>query len=155
MKKRKMTAVIHCSSSAAREGRCEFGCTGCGACADACKKEAVVLPEGRPAYIDREKCVGCGRCAKVCKRQIITLEPAENTILVRCSVRAPAKEAREQCRNSCIRCGICEKNCPAGAVRVRDGAAVIDGEKCLSCGMCAVKCPQGAIYDVNGIFTAK
>ena len=59
------------------------------------------------------------------------------------------------CKDGCIGCGICEKTCTAGAIRVTDNCAVIEESVCLSCGMCAVKCPRHAIYDLRGIYTAK
>ena len=55
----------------------------------------------------------------------------------------------------CKGCGICEKACPAGAVRVIGQHAVIDQELCIACGMCAAKCPRGVIHDANGIITVK
>ena len=62
---------------------------------------------------------------------------------------------QEEIAVSCIGCGICEKTCTAGAIRVTDNCAVIEESVCLSCGMCAVKCPRHAIYDLRGIYTAK
>ncbi|MFZ5650889.1 MAG: 4Fe-4S binding protein [Bacillota bacterium] len=41
----------------------------------------------------------------------------------------------EKCRG----CGICEKNCPAGAISVIDRKAAID-EKCVKCGVCIRVC---------------
>ena len=153
--RKKKQAVVHCAGSAARGVLCRFGCIACGACADACRLQAVSVPDGGPAVVDREKCVGCGLCVKACPQQIIRLEPAENTILVQCCNPLPAKEARKQCEVSCVGCGICEKNCPAGAIHVRDGCAVIDQTVCIACGMCAVKCPRGVIRDANGILTGR
>lgn len=45
-------------------------CTGCGACSNACGKEAIVMKEDFEGFrypeIDRELCVDCGLCAKTC-----------------------------------------------------------------------------------------
>ena len=62
-------------------------------------------------------------------------------------------EAKKQCNVSCIGCGICEKTCTAGAIKVKDNCAVIEESICLSCGMCAVKCPRHVIHDLHGILT--
>ena len=153
MKRKRKTAVIHCSGTSGREGACSFGCTGCGACRDACKKDAVRLTEQGAAWIDRELCVGCGLCRDACPQHIISLVPAENPIQVLCANREPAKEARKRCAGSCVGCGTCERSCPAGAMRVTDNCAAVSQEVCNACGMCAVKCPRGAIFDARGILT--
>jgi ferredoxin len=44
----------------------------------------------------------------------------------------------------CLGCGVCEANCPAGAMVV-ERAARIDAERCIGCGHCVEVCPQGAI----------
>ena len=111
------------------ETGCSDGCIGCGACVEACK------------------------CAKVCPQEIIHIHECANYIVVKCSNKSKGAEAKKQCEVSCIGCGICEKTCTAGAVRVTDNCAVIDEELCLSCGMCSVKCPRGVIHDQRGIFT--
>ena len=46
----------------------------------------------------------------------------------------------------CIGCRICERNCPAGAIRVIDKKAAVDETVCIACGMCAGKCPKNALY---------
>lgn len=47
-------------------------CTGCFACANACPKDAIVLPENNEGFyypvIDAEKCIDCGLCDKICPR---------------------------------------------------------------------------------------
>jgi phosphoadenosine phosphosulfate reductase len=40
---------------------------------------------------------------------------------------------------TCTRCGICEKRCKRGAVKVRDTIA-IDEKRCNRCGRCAEGC---------------
>ena len=45
----------------------------------------------------------------------------------------------------CTGCGMCAKNCPAGAISVENGKAKINYEKCLGCGLCISICPFGAI----------
>ena len=45
----------------------------------------------------------------------------------------------------CIGCGICEKVCPSGSIRVADGRAVHTPGRCQTCLACAHACPQKAI----------
>ena len=73
--------------------------------------------------------------------------------LVACNGGCRTAKDGQGCADGCIGCGICEKTCTAGAIRVTENHAVINEELCLSCGMCAVKCPQHAIYDLRGIYT--
>lgn len=41
----------------------------------------------------------------------------------------------------CIGCGICEKVCPSGSIRVADGRAVHTPGRCQTCLACAHACP--------------
>jgi hypothetical protein len=44
----------------------------------------------------------------------------------------------------CIGCGVCVKNCNAGAITMKNGKAVIDADKCEGCAMCIAVCNSGA-----------
>ncbi|HZL09431.1 MAG TPA: [Fe-Fe] hydrogenase large subunit C-terminal domain-containing protein [Prolixibacteraceae bacterium] len=46
----------------------------------------------------------------------------------------------------CIGCTHCMKSCPAEAIRVVNGLAVIDHERCVDCGQCHRACPTKAFY---------
>jgi ferredoxin len=45
----------------------------------------------------------------------------------------------------CNGCGQCVDACPAGAIQIEDGKAVIDADNCVECGVCVDECPQAAV----------
>ena len=47
--------------------------------------------------------------------------------------------------DACIGCGICEKVCPSGSIRVVNGKAVHTPGNCQTCLACVHTCPQKAI----------
>ena len=54
-------------------------------------------------------------------------------------------ESKFKASDKCVRCGTCEGVCPAGNVRLEDGAVVF-GKNCETCFGCANWCPKQAIY---------
>ena len=46
--------------------------------------------------------------------------------------------------DSCSGCGVCDVECPSGAITVRD-TAVVDEKLCSGCGICVATCPAGAL----------
>ena len=147
------SALVACNGGChVKEGQsCENGCIGCGICVSVCPLRAVASKGVGVAEGGKAKCVACGKCVRECPKQVIHIHECANYIVVRCSNRQNGKEARQVCSVSCIGCGICEKTCTAGAVKVTDHCAVIDESVCLSCGMCVVKCPRHVLTDLRGI----
>lgn len=56
-------------------------CTSCGACAEACKEEAVSLSNGTPV-IDHSKCLACGHCIKACPSGALTANLKGHRIMI-------------------------------------------------------------------------
>lgn len=52
--------------------------------------------------------------------------------------------------NSCIGCGICEKNCPVKAIEIVDGKPVWIKKQCALCLRCLHHCPKFAIQFTQG-----
>ncbi len=48
-------------------------------------------------------------------------------------------------KDRCVGCGLCEKQCQVGAIKVIEGKARVDIFKCLGCGSCRNFCRQNAI----------
>ncbi|MGL5437702.1 MAG: 4Fe-4S binding protein [Lachnospiraceae bacterium] len=133
---------------------CQQGCLGQGSCVSACKFNAIQINISGSASVDSHLCKGCVQCVKACPRGLIQMISPESTIMPLCSNQDKGGIAKNVCTVSCIACGICERNCPVGAVSIIENRAVIDQELCIACGMCAVKCPRHVIMDADGIFTA-
>lgn len=127
---------------------CAFGCLGFGSCVAKCMFGALSLQNG-VAVVDREKCTNCGACMAECPRNIIKRVPYSAKAVVACTSKDKGKDTRSACGVGCIGCGICAKNCEAGAIEVIDNCATIDYKKCTGCGLCAEKCPRDAIKMLN------
>ena len=53
------------------------------------------------------------------------------------------------CKNACIGCGKCAKECQFGAITVENNLAYIDHTKCRLCRKCVAVCPTHAIHEEN------
>lgn len=123
---------------------CNSGCLGYGTCVSVCPFDAISIVNGI-AVVDKEKCKACGKCVDICPKHLISLIPYRAKHVVACSSTDKGPVTMKACQTGCIGCGICVKNCPNGAVTVKDFHAIIDQEKCIGCGVCAEKCPKKVI----------
>jgi len=83
-------------------------------------KETVPVPcsfRGRVA-IDDEKCIGCSKCSLVCPAHVISMVEGPRTVEFK--GKSLARKKRPQVKLfQCIRCGLCERHCPTGAIALR------------------------------------
>ena len=127
---------------------CNFGCLGFGSCVEACQFGAMSIGPNGAAVVDPDKCTACMACANACPRKLIVSVPASKKVHVACANQDKGKAAMSVCANSCIGCGLCQKECKKDAIHVVNGVAVIDYEKCVGCKLCTKVCPRDAILPV-------
>ena len=127
---------------------CAFGCLGFGSCVSACQFGAMSIGPNGSAVVDPDKCTACMACAKACPRHLIVSVPVSKKVHVACANQDKGKAAMSVCANSCIGCGLCQKECKKDAIHVVNGVAVIDYEKCVNCKMCTKVCPRDAILPI-------
>ncbi len=126
------------------EKLCPSGCLGEGACALACKFNAMSVNNG-VAECKQDNCSACRACINVCPKGIIELIPKNAKVYVACSSKCKGKEVISACKVGCIGCGLCVKACPNGAISLIDNLAVINYNACTGCGACADKCTRKCI----------
>lgn len=125
---------------------CEMGCMGLGSCSESCKFDAIsVNKDTGVAVVDSAICTSCGACVAVCPKKIIGRIPKDAKVYVACSNTKRGKEVTAFCEKGCIACGMCQKNCPTGAIALDNNLAVINYDKCIACGKCVEVCPRKCI----------
>ena len=127
---------------------CTSGCLGLGDCSVVCDFDAIHVVDGL-ALFDRNKCVGCGKCEKVCPKHIIQIRNKKNLVYVACHSNSPGAQTRKRCMVGCIGCMKCQKACKFDAIYVENNLARVDFDKCKNCGLCEKECPTGAIINLR------
>jgi electron transport complex protein RnfB len=103
-----------------------------------CQWSCIGLP-----HVDTVKCTGCGKCVDACPQNVlIRVSRTKKGAIPLCSNRNPVKsKVIATCKAGCIKCEICVKSCPEGAIHMERGLPVVDEHLCTSCGICVAKCP--------------
>lgn len=139
-------------------------CTGCQLCITLCPNQVLRPSKRLKSWMQPEMSYErgycrpeCTRCSSVCPSgAILPVTVAEKAAIQ----LGNAVWSKDRClvNTKGIRCGVCARHCPTGAIhmasRDRDNVAspripVIDPERCIGCGACENLCPSrplSAIY---------
>jgi NADH-quinone oxidoreductase subunit I len=83
--------------------------------------ETVPIPDkfrGRVAIRD-EKCIGCSKCSVVCSVQCISMVDSPKEVEFKDKIFRRKKKPQLKLFR-CIRCGLCERHCPTGAIYLKN-----------------------------------
>ena len=116
---------------------------GCGICIRQCKGKVLVPAVGQyglagfmQPVVDyaRGACVyDCNVCTCVC--------PANALMPLGLGEKQRTRIGVATVSGSCVGCGICAEKCPAKAVEIVSGKAVVSIDSCIGCGVCQHVCP--------------
>lgn len=119
-------------------------CQGNKVCPNACIDTEEMAQELSTRYFGRELPhkfkLGVTGCQNNC------LKAEENDLGIKGGLAVKWIEER------CISCGVCEKTCRNGAIKISDGKINITYDKCNNCGRCAFTCPVDAYETAEGYF---
>ena len=62
-----------------------------------------------------------------------------------CAAAAKFAGGAKKCESGCLGLGHCANVCPFGAIKIKNGVAVVDDTLCQACGKCIKECPKHII----------
>ncbi len=89
-----------------------------------------------------EKKTAFVRCSGTCD---VTANQGNYVGIQDCRAAVLAGVSVTSCDYGCLGFGSCTKICPADAIHVINGVAVVNPKKCVACGLCVKACPRGLI----------
>ncbi|XOQ52278.1 MAG: hypothetical protein ACFWT7_02695 [Succiniclasticum sp.] len=146
-------------------------CILCGMCMRSCPAGAIAVDRKAGTWkINPFSCVQCSACVENCPKKCLSMLPEytapateKKEIVLQvaapqsgtpgagkpaAAAKAPASgRPRNQIVNDvsrCICCGMCQRNCPSGAITVDNARRTwrIDLEACVNCDTCITNCPR-------------
>lgn len=81
----------------------------------------------------------CGGSTKTAKRKFLYNGISD------CAAAAAMAGGDKSCPYGCLGYGSCARICPANAIKIIDGLAIVDKDRCISCGKCIAACPKKII----------
>ena len=148
-------------------------CILCGMCERTCPTGALTVDRKTGTWkINPFSCIQCGACVTSCPKKCLSMDPhyaapalkkseviltvvqkegkpevKKEVAAISTSKSAFSMDDRSHIVNNvmkCIFCGMCERNCPAGAITVdrRNRTWRINLEACVNCGTCIDNCPR-------------
>jgi formate hydrogenlyase subunit 6/NADH:ubiquinone oxidoreductase subunit I len=134
-------------------------CVNCGMCIRVCSPGAITrvvkpVEEGDEITytFDLTSCTFCATCVDFCGTKAIQMTDDyhmvgtkhEDFLVTGTRVKKKTKGFPECDQEVCVYCGLCQKNCPEGAIVVDrpNKTWTLDKKECVQCGICIQKCPK-------------
>ncbi|NOY28358.1 MAG: Fe-S cluster protein [Oligoflexia bacterium] len=147
---------VHSCASAALVGSggkaCSWGCIGLADCATACTFGAITMNDNGLPVVSPDACTACADCVVACPRDLFEVLPADQHVLVQCSVPLSGEDATALCSVACDACGRCAQDAPGDFIVMQGNLPIVDyGAGGPASPMVVQRCPTGAIVWVAGI----